>query len=49
MYKIQRFLMKFKEQDYKSNINYALIETLLRKLRLSRELSNDKEVLTIFV
>ncbi|CDW80407.1 UNKNOWN [Stylonychia lemnae] len=49
LYKIQRFLIKFKEQDYKSNINLALIETLLRKLRISREISSEKEVLSIFV
>jgi len=49
LYKIQRFLIKFKEQDYKSNINLAYIETLLRKLRISREISSDKEVLSIFM
>ena len=42
-------MMKFKEQDYKSpTVNLAHIETLLRKLRLSREIASDKEVINIF-
>lgn len=42
-------MLKFKELDFKSNINYALLESLLRRLRLSREILNEREVLSIFV
>jgi len=48
LYKIQRFMLKFKELDFKSNVSLATVETYLRKLRLSKDLASDQEVLTIF-
>ena len=47
LYRIQKFMHRFKDLDQKSNIQLSLIETLLRKLRLAESIT-DAEALTIF-
>ena len=41
-------MLKFKDQDFKANVSLATVETYLRKLRLSKDLASDQELLTIF-
>ena len=41
------FLVKFKDYDVKEKIPFSLIDRLLRRLRVSKDIA-DHEVLTIF-
>ena len=41
-------MLKFKEQDYKSGVSMAAVESLVRKLRLSLEINSEGDVQAIF-